>query len=114
MSDAKCGDSHQFTLQSDQTFVSAADVEQRHYIVFLLEDCADCEVADAKNRQRIIGQGDGVTSRIDQGLRRLKIFFEVEGFWRIEFGDDYRRFADQRDKLLTSLEVRPHFLGNGA
>jgi len=65
VSDAECGDSHQFALQPDQILVSAADVQQRHDIVSLFEDRANCEVADAKNRERIIGQCDSVAPRID-------------------------------------------------
>jgi len=71
---------------------------------------ADREPLDALN-ERIFRSEMGDEKFFD--LIRRQRWFSWEAMTRFalefEFGDDYRRFADQRDKLLTSLEVRPNF-----
>ena len=71
---------------------------------------SDREPLDALN-ERIFRSEMGDEKFFD--LIRRQRWFSWEAMTRIalelEFGDDYRRFADQRDKLLTPLEVRPNF-----
>src|ERR1700751_250302 len=50
VSDTQGANPHQFALQTDQIFVAATDVEQRHDIVSLLEYRTDGQVAYAEKR----------------------------------------------------------------
>ena len=65
VSDAQSGDSHEFTLQADEVFVAATNVEQRHYIVLLLEYRAYCKVAHPQDGKRIVRKRDCIAACID-------------------------------------------------
>src|SRR6516164_8285944 len=84
VSDAQGGDPHQFALQTDQILVAATDVEQRHDIVSLLEYCTYCQVAYAKNRERIVCQSDCIAAGVNQCLCPGKIFLKIECLWGIK------------------------------
>src|SRR6266478_6269505 len=62
VSDAQSGDSHEFTLQADEVFVAATNVEQRHYIVLLLEYRPYRQIAHPQNCQRIVRKSDGIAA----------------------------------------------------
>src|ERR1700686_4742345 len=89
MAHTERGHTEQFALQPEQVAIAATQVQQRSDTESFLQHCADREIADSQNGQRVVSEGDRVAASLDESLCADKEFFQDQRLWRIQFANDY-------------------------